>query len=455
MSVYTNLVDRVLWPVWERGLRRRSTPVLLNDLRRNESVPLSHLVAGQELALSDLLRHCAASVPFYRDSIRAAGLAQGTNVTLHDLKRLPILTRIEAGASLHDRTSVLPPVPSIRKTTGGTTGEPLVILYDQNSENWRQAIKFRGFGWAGFRIGARSVHYWGAPTTVRGLFHSVKTTADRTLKRETWLDCNDQSQSAMANVVAAITKVQPDFLFAYAQAAAALARFINETQTRSWPEVRVVCGAEKVLPSDRRELEQAFGEVFETYGCREFMLIGAECSVHHGLHISMENLIVEILDDNGEDVAPGEVGHVVITDLHNFGCPLIRYRNGDRAALIPTETPCPCGRAHTRLSSIDGRATETLRTKSGQAVGGMTFNLIFSPLAEQVRQFQIHQHTNADITVRVIPKTGDTVPAAVQEHVIQGAGKYLPDSTITFEIVDAIDNSKSGKKRIVIVDAEK
>ena len=452
MSFYTSLIDRVLWPVWERGLRRRATPTLLGDLRKNESTPLSHLIAGQELALSDLLRHCEASVPRYRDAIKAAGLGGGTNVTLPDLKKLPVLTRVDAGASVHERTSVLPPVPNIRKTTGGTTGEPLVILYDQTSENWRQAIKLRGFGWAGFRVGAPSIHYWGAASTVKGRFHSVKAAADQRLKRETWIDCNDQTDAALAAAVATFAEVKPDFLFAYAQAAAALARYINTNKLRDWPEVRVICGAERVFPDDRIALEAAFGEVFETYGCREFMLIGSECGAHNGLHTSMENLIVEILDDDGNDVDPGTVGNVVITDLHNYGCPLIRYQNGDRAAAMPELPECPCGRAHTRLTPIEGRVTETLRNGNGESIGGMTFNLIFSPLAEHVRQFQVHQKSDSSVTVRVIPRSGTELSPSVGEHLKAAAIKYLPGIEIDIEVTEEIANTASGKKRIVIVD---
>ena len=56
---------------------------------------------------------------------------------------------------------------------------------------------------------------------------------------------------------------------------------------------------ERLFPHDRPVLEAAFSEpggVFETYGCREFMLMASECPAHAGLHTSMENLIVEIID---------------------------------------------------------------------------------------------------------------------------------------------------------------
>src|SRR5690606_31785328 len=96
----------------------------------------------------------------------------------------------------------------------------------------------------------------------------------------------------------------------------------------------IVVGAEKLHQFQREAIERVFGApVFETYGSREFMLIGAECPEHAGLHITAENLIVEVLGSDDRPVPAGEEGDVVITDLTNTGMPFIRYRNGDRAVM--------------------------------------------------------------------------------------------------------------------------
>lgn len=85
----------------------------------------------------------------------------------------------------------------------------------------------------------------------------------------------------------------------------------------------VIVGAEKLHAYQRETIERVFRtDVFETYGSREFMLIRAECEKHQGLHLSMENLFVEILDEDGYPTPHGEEGNVVITDLFNYGMPL-------------------------------------------------------------------------------------------------------------------------------------
>src|SRR6201999_3104727 len=111
-------------------------------------------------------------------------------------------------------------------------------------------------------------------------------------------------------------------MVAYASGAGTLARFVNEHSLRDWNDIPVLTGAEGLMAADREAIEQAFGPAFDTYGCREVMLIGSECEAHDGMHTSMENLIVELIvrepDGTVRAARPGETGEVVVTDLHNL-----------------------------------------------------------------------------------------------------------------------------------------
>ena len=120
----------------------------------------------------------------------------------------------------------------------------------------------------------------------------------------------------------------------------------------------MIVGAERLWLHDREQIHAAFGPAFETYGCREVMLIAAECECHDGMHASMENLIVEVIvrepDGTVRPASPGETGEVAITDLHNLSCPLIRYVTGD-LAVAHAETRCACGRGLAKIGPIEGR----------------------------------------------------------------------------------------------------
>jgi phenylacetate-CoA ligase len=454
MDLYGQLVKKLLYPAWDEQIRRRPIGPRLRWLEQTERAPLHRLQALQARELARLATHAYEHVPHYRAKMRARGV-EPRQLTPDTLARLPILTRTDAAASVEARRSQIDPRPTIRKTTGGTTGEPLVIEYDLDSEYWRQAVKLRGYAWAGYQIGEPVVIYWGEPTKpgVPALTRT-KIAVDRGLKRESWIDCTPQGDDAMAAAVAEIRRRRPTAFICYAQAGAELARYINRTGARDWAPTAVITGAEKVAPADREALEQAFGPVFETYGCRELMLIGTECAAHDGLHLSMENLIVELVVRNGDDerpARPGEVGEVVVTDLHNLGAPLIRYANGDLAVAAPPSEVCRCGRAHPRLASVEGRSTETLLDADGNRVGGMLFNLAFSPLADKVRQFQAVQHRDRSITLKIVPGPG--FDDGVIRHVETSCQRYLPGVSVTPELVDEIPLTTSGKRRIVIVES--
>jgi len=452
MDLYGTVLRRVLYPAWERGVRRRPVIAYLRQLQKLDRSSADEVFAFQRRNLAALLRHAYEHVPFYRRSFDDAGVRPEHIQGPEDLPRLPLLTRQAARASGDERISTAPPRPTIRKTTGGTTGEPLVIRYDADSEYWRQAVKLRGFGMSGWRIGHVALHYWGAATREQPLGERIKQELDRMVRREHYVDCTPRGDEHKAEVVAALRRLRPRAIFCYAQAGAELARYINRTGARDWGTIPVVCGAERVWPADRAALEQAFGpSVFETYGCREVMLIAGECKAHDGLHVQVENLVVEVVGPDGRPVAPGEVGEVVLTDLHNYGQPLIRYANGDLAVAMPQGAVCGCGRAHPRLASIEGRSTETLRDGAGNAVGGMIFNLAFSPLAEAVRQFQAVQHGDGSITVKVVPD-GRELPGAALAHVEASCARYLPGVAVRFEMVGDIPATRTGKRKVVVVE---
>ena len=185
--------------------------------------------------------------------------------------------------------------------------------------------------------------------------------------------------------------------------------------------------------------------MFETYGSREFMLMGAECEHHQGLHLTMENLLVEVLDDEGRRVVPGTEGNVVVTDLTNFGMPFIRYANGDRA--VAAEGECPCGRQLPRLQSVTGRRLDVLTTPDGRHLPGEFFPHIFKEL-RAVQRFQVIQETPEAILVRLVaPDWQPENEAWLRREVAAVAG---PGLLLVLEQVTEIPLSAAGKLQVVV-----
>jgi phenylacetate-CoA ligase len=449
MSLYGTLFDRVLYPAWEKAIRRRPTLDLRAKLERTQWATADELVAIQNKELARLLRHAYANVPFYRRRFDEAGVTPDPE----NLASLPVFRRDEAQATSDLRTSTAPPFVAVKKSTSGTNGQPLAFGYDRLSEYWRQAIKQRGYAWAGYRIGMPALHFWGPAPPPKGL-DEARIALDRTLKREMYVDCTKRGDADLANVVRIIEAVRPHAIVAYTAAAVDLARWVLANERRTWGTIPVICAAEKLWPQDRALLVEAFGpSVFDTYGSRETMLLAAECEAHDGLHVQSENVVVEILvTENGATRAaePGEIGEVVVTDLHNYAMPFIRYANGD-LAVRGKRARCACGRSLPRIASVEGRVADTLRDGRGGKIGGMIFMNAMVPLAGAVREFQAVQHADDSVTLKVVPTRawGDDARA----HVARMMRDYLGDLSVKLELVDEIPLGANGKRRTVVVEA--
>lgn len=454
MDVYGRALRNVLFPTWEL-VRGRPTLPLLHYLQKMERASADQIHDLRSGLIRRLIRHATHHTAFYRTKLAGLGLEPGDIRTVDDLAKLPVLERAEAVASLEDRTAGVPKVVVV-KGSSGTTGIPMEVRYNAESRHWRDAVRWRGYGWAGYRVGDKALHFWGRLAVSPGRFGKFKADLDHALRRDHYFDCGNRADDNLRTVVEFIRRERPRVILAYSQALGDLARFITRTGARDWPDIPVICGAEKVLADDRVHMVEAFGPgVFETYGCREFMLMGSECEAHDGLHESMENLVVELLvrgpGGGWRAAAPGETGEVVVTDLHNLACPMIRYATGD-LAVARRDAPCGCGRTLRRFGPVEGRVTETLRDAQGNPVNGLIFSILFVSLLEHVRQFQAVQKLDGHLIVKVVPLHGGTLAPAAEKLSRDFVAKYMPGTRFTIEVVDDIPLTAAGKRRLVVVE---
>lgn len=454
--MYGAALEHVLYPAWER-LRGRPTFRLLRELQRTERLGPDELATLRIVFLRRLVRHAYDHTAYYREAFDARGVHPDDIRSLADLAKLPVLARPTAQHTVDARTAPWPAVV-VKKATSGSTGEPLEVRYSAESRHWRDATRWRGFGWGGYRMGMKGMHLWGiAPTKPKG-WHAAKLALDRKLRRDVYVSCMVRSDAALAAMVETIKQERPEAMLGYAQALADLARFINRNGMREWGTIPVIYGAERLWPHDRAALEQAFGPaVFETYGCRELTLMGAECDAHDGLHESAENLVVEILvrdHDGGYRTAnPGEIGEVAVTDLHNLANPFIRYLIGD-TAVAREATPCPCGRTLPRFGPVQGRVTETLRDGDGRPVEGILFNILFTEVAACARQFQAVQRLDGSLVLNLVPESPAGIPQATEMVIRNFVAKHMRGVPFEIKLLADIPVTKAGKLHRVIVERD-
>jgi phenylacetate-CoA ligase len=145
----------------------------------------------------------------------------------------------------------------------------------------------------------------------------------------------------------------PHYLAIYPSNVRTLCRYARRRPVRL-PDLRAVLTFGEPVPEDvRAACRETWGvPVHDIYCCEELGYIAAQCPRYEHYHVPSETVLVEILDEQGRPCAPGQLGRVVLTSLHSFAMPLIRYAIGDYAEV---GGPCPCGRGLPVLQRIPGR----------------------------------------------------------------------------------------------------
>jgi phenylacetate-CoA ligase len=445
-EAYAKVFGRVLMPGWERIVRRRETLKHLAYLNESQWLDREELDRRTVLALRRLLRHAGRYVPYYQELFREHGFDPRDVKSRSDLQALPVLTRDIVRERYDDLIDPAYRSTNFKKGTSGSTGTPLKFEYSMASECWRQAVKLRGYGWAGFRPGQKTFYYW---AKVSSADPTLKTKADRWLRRETYVDSMLQDLGARRYALDLFRKTRPKVIVCYTQSCAQFARWVLDEGLRDWDDVPVICGAEAVLPADRAALAKAFGpEIFETYGSRETMLIAAECPAHEGMHVQEENLFVEVIR-NRSQAAPGERGDVVVTDLHNYGMPLIRYVNGDMA-IAAESTRCACGRGLSKIARVDGRRADSIIDPDGNPLPGIVFHVLLSDARrELIRQFQAVQREDGAVVLKVVRGREFSVEAF--QAVVGRCSEYLRGLPLFVEFHDSIaPHLRSGKIQTIV-----
>jgi len=441
MSLYSQTLERVLLPV-HNFVRRRDYVRRRRLLDESQWWPREKVLSFQWKELHELLRHVFRSSPYYRQKYAAARIRLEDIRSWEDFRRLPILTRQEVNAYRQELCATDYPGKLIPHATGGSTGVPTRFYITYQSYDWRTAAMQRVYSWTGCRLGERALYLWGAPVGDLSLFKAAKKIAFEFVQRQ--LICNTFSQNypMWQRIYVRARQFNPWLVVGYVSSLDAFARFLLEARSKL-PGVRAVIAAAEPLCGDvRRRVEIAFGApVFNTYGSREFMSLAGECERHDGLHINSENVILET--SRPETEGPSDI---LVTDLHNYGMPFVRYAIGDVGAL--DDSPCPCGRGLPRLRSIEGRVLDSLRTADGRVVPGEFFPHLLKEIPEIV-EYQVEQTAIRSVVMTAVLSEAlsdrSRLLLAQESQKVFGTG-----TTIEIRPVDSIPRLASGKRRVTI-----
>lgn len=443
---YAHFFRHLAFPAYER-LHGRRTGVLLRECEKRQWWPRAQLERYQLEQLNRLLDHCWRNVPFLSERWRDRGLAPGPLGHVRELSRFPVTEKADIRAHYSRMVARGWEGRVFRKATGGSTGEPMVFGLTQENYAARNAIMWRGYDWAGAGPGVRTAYVWGTPARASGP-RAWKDALYHAAFNRHFLDAFALTAGNAHAYLDEIERFGPRALVGYVAPLVELARVaLDAGRKLRLARLRgIVTGAEALYPSQRDQIERAFGvPVFNTYGCREFMLMAAECPLHAGLHVNIDNLVVEVADGS-QPAMEGASGEVLVTDLTNHGMPFVRYRNGDRATLAVEA--CACGRGLPLLASVDGRVLDLIRTPGGGALAGEYF--VHSMLGfPQVSRFQAVQVAADRLEFRYVcePDLAPGVRREIHDTIARNLG---PGMGLTLRRVRAIPLNASGKHRVSV-----
>ena len=444
-SWYEKALSRVLYPLWESGLRRRHTLAYLADYQRDQWLAPEQIAALQWQRLKQLLEHCERAVPYYRQRWREAGIAVADIRSLDDYAQLPVLTKADIrqhfdalqAEGWHDRV--------LTKATGGSTGDPLRFGYTRESYERRTAVMWRGYDWAGSRMGRRTLFVWGGAVGTPHRFQQFKDRVYNAAFARRVLNSFDMTEANMAGYADAIDDYRPQVIVGYVGPLVRLAQWLLDTGRRVAAPQSIIGAAESLHEFQREIIERAFGcPAYNTYGCREFMLIASECERREGLHVNADHLVVELQRRPGAPAT--EPGEVVITDLFNYGMPFVRYLNGDVATA--SDHVCSCGRGLPLLQRVDGRLLDAIRTPAGHLLPGEFFPHMLKDVPGLAR-FQVVQRRLDQLDLSLVrgPGFDDSSLAYIRRELAKVVGDSLQ---LNVHFVDDIPLTPSGKWRVCI-----
>jgi phenylacetate-CoA ligase len=426
------------WPTIPRG-RTAQAYALVFALELSQWFTAERLLARQLRQLEALIRHGARTSPYFRDRLAPVAALKPGTLSPDAFRTIPVLGRADiqdAGDGLHCET--LPDghgkTNDIR--TSGSTGQPVHVKGTELAGMMNAAVSLRYHLWHRRDLTARNI-------TVKAL-----PAGEDVRRSNSWVvGMNTGPAMVISNGVPVdrlfdmVVAEDPEYLQCHPHTLREMIRRsralgvkpagLREARTSSEvldDELREMCRTEWGIPAT------------DNYSSEEFGIMSLQCPDHPWGHVQSEKVLLEVLDEDDRPCPPGRIGRVVVTSLHNYATPLIRYEIGDYGELGP---PCPCGRGLPVLRRIAGRERNMVVLPTGERL----FPIVDSEpvLAElPIRQFQMTQKTLDEIHMTLV--TRRPLEEAEEAHLTAYFQRnFRHPFRFVFHYVDEIPRAPGGK----------
>lgn len=412
---------------------------LIGEIGKIQWLRPSQIMESQHRQLSSLLEHHSQHTASFADRLSSSGIKAEDIVDRKSLRKLRPITRSQ-WQDLGDGmfSSKIPSVhgkPS-KLTTSGSTGEPVVIHKTMINGLFWAAHSFMDHEWHHRDLNMRMV-------SIRADIHEAVDSPNWGYPMAMLYDTGPAKglpiTTDVAKQVRVIEEFDPEFLITYPNNLSALLDAWQSMHKRpGFKHIKTI--GETVTDQLRDRTRDLTGlEIADGYSSNEVGTIALHCGHHY--HTMDDSLIVEVINDDGEECQLGETGRVVITDLHNFATPVIRYDIGDYAE---RGGQCSCGRGHATLNRILGRQRNLIVNPDGTKHWPLTGFYGFREVAD-IKQYQMIQHDQRDIELKLF--TAQVLSDEQQDRIIdmvRSALKHDFDVRLTIS-AEPLSRGRNGK----------
>lgn len=458
--------EKISYPCLVKILLRNKFWKYVKELEKLQFADYDTLIKRSEEKIKEILVHSYKNVLFYKKKFDEYGVNPRDFQFIEDLQKFPIVTKKEFKQYFPKYTKAkdMPNERCYLGSTSGSTGTPFQFFVDRESKDIRLASRIFFNYWAGISPVSRRVWICSPRLNKNSLvknklqnmvFSKIKGKIAGFLlgyKESKHISSFGITNDNLKEIIDLLSHYNPDYVEGYASALIKIAKEMKQCGTFRIPNLKTIISTSDTLCSVNKKLiENAFRcKVVNRYGSLEFSgSVAQDCPNNvEGLHVNTELVWLEVVDSKGKQVSQGKSGKIIITDLHNYVMPFIRYEMGDYAIW---GGKCKCGRGFPILKKIEGRDVEFIKIRSGKKISSVELGhalFVLRDYYKYIKDYQAVQNTMDELNFLIVPEKEFNL--TVKENLVKDLKKLLNnDTTINISIVSEIGLESSGKRLII------
>lgn len=411
---------------------------ILKKISKTQYKSLQEIEKLQLEQLKIIVEHSCKNVPFYKEYSKTHNIQINT---LQDISKLPIIDKKIINNNYSSFISDIAKKPySIAKTTG-STGVPFSFIKTREGESYKIASRLRAKNWFGVGRCDQVLKVSGIPPQNQNLKKRILEHIRFWATKKNEIFISEMTDDNIPTLVKKINKINPIAIIGLAGGVALLSTKLKGNKQLICKPKAIFTNSESITPLQKKQIFDCFGlESRSDYAATEGS-IAHECEFG-GLHLDMEECYAEIINIDEEGV-----GDLILSFLHSYDMPLLRYKIGDKAKW--GESFCKCGRGLRLIDNVIGREVDVITLPNGKEYSSANINYVPSNLkyVNNLSEYQLFQQTKNSILIKVV--LNDKNDTQVVTELKEEFEKIFEECNVSVSICDSLERGKTGKLRII------